>query len=521
MPKIKSLKIKTPPIAGLEIKDIPESARLVVLTGPNGSGKTTILHSLVHAAQHHIGRSGSNPQAQAEYYNAQAGVPVNVYLRTPYRTEHSLTLPPIQSIAQINLDACEKRDPILSSGADVRLRTNFEIILKRVFNTALSSTSHNWDSAIKEWIDPINKHIAALFPGLSLIPPPYTSVHNIAIDLQFSKNGFNHQHSRLSAGEKDVLDLILDLHIFASTHQDSILCIDEPELHIHSALQGSMLEHLFKLVPGTGQLWIATHSIGILHKAMNLLRANRNEVAFIDLSSVTSSAIVPSAPNRSLWQSVLRVAISDLSGLVSPKQIVICEGRPQDANSPKGKFQNVAFDASIYNLIFSDSHPDTTFISAGNCNDVILDRLTIGSGIQSAIPAVDIVRLIDMDNRSPSEIAKVTKEGVRVLSRYSIENYLWGDEVIKKLARKYGLTNDQENEIISAKTSALGRVPGSAEVPHERVKNIDHKIYEACKKIGKTIFTGLAANGFATDYLVPLITPDTQTYLDLRNDIFG
>ena len=51
---------------------------------------------------------------------------------------------------------------------------------------------------------------------------------------------------------------------------ETIICIDEPEAHIHTKLQGQLLEELYNLIPEKSQLWIATHSIGMVRKAQDL-----------------------------------------------------------------------------------------------------------------------------------------------------------------------------------------------------------------------------------------------------------
>ncbi len=59
---------------------------------------------------------------------------------------------------------------------------------------------------------------------------------------------------------------------------DTVFCIDEPEIHMNTRLQGKLLEELFKLLPDNCQLWIATHSIGMMRRARDLQEANPGEV---------------------------------------------------------------------------------------------------------------------------------------------------------------------------------------------------------------------------------------------------
>ena len=86
----------------------------------------------------------------------------------------------------------------------------------------------------------------------------------------------------MSSGEKAALDLLLDIIVFREDFNNTVFCIDEPEAHIHTKLQGPLLEQLYKLISDNSQLWIATHSIGMVRKAQDLWRENPDSVVFLD-----------------------------------------------------------------------------------------------------------------------------------------------------------------------------------------------------------------------------------------------
>ncbi len=71
----------------------------------------------------------------------------------------------------------------------------------------------------------------------------------------FSKAGqADFHYKNLSGGEKAAFDLILDLAIKAATYDDTVLIIDEPELHLNPRLQASLLQELLNLTSPDGQL---------------------------------------------------------------------------------------------------------------------------------------------------------------------------------------------------------------------------------------------------------------------------
>jgi len=93
---------------------------------------------------------------------------------------------------------------------------------------------------------------------------------------------------KLSAGEKAAFDLILDVVIKREYFDNSSWCIDEPETHLNTRVQGLVLQTLLDLLPDACQLFIASHSIGFMRKSWDLARSSPGSVAFIDLQGVGS-----------------------------------------------------------------------------------------------------------------------------------------------------------------------------------------------------------------------------------------
>ena len=149
-------------------------------------------------------------------------------------------------------------------------------------------------------------------------------------------NSSNFQYKNLSGGEKAAFDLLLDVFVKREEYKDAIYCIDEPEAHVATALHGTLLETMLDLLPGESQLWIATHAIGFVRKAFEMMKQG-DSVAFLDFSNRDfdiPTEINPSIPNRSFWSSTYQVALADLADLIAPANIVICEGR--QGKGPRG-----------------------------------------------------------------------------------------------------------------------------------------------------------------------------------------
>ena len=116
------------------------------------------------------------------------------------------------------------------------------------------------------------------------------------------------------------------------TFDDTVFGIDEPEAHMNTRLQGTLLHELYDLIPNGSQMWVATHSIGMMRKARDLYQKHPGDVIFLDFEGHDFDRPVtlhPVAPTRAFWERILRVALDDLSDLVAPREIIICEGNPK------------------------------------------------------------------------------------------------------------------------------------------------------------------------------------------------
>ena len=107
-----------------------------------------------------------------------------------------------------------------------------------------------------------------------------------------------------------------------------------------------------QLIPKRSQLWLGTHSIGILRASKKIAEENPGKVVFLDFSGHDFDQkveIVPiTKPDRELWQRLHQSVLEDISGSLAPEKIIVCESDPN----------NAAFDARCYNKIFAKNHPD-------------------------------------------------------------------------------------------------------------------------------------------------------------------
>ena len=358
--------------------------------------------------------------------------------------------------------------------------------------------------------------VEKLFPGLVL--------NNLGNPLEEGTFTFEKglsdkfKYKNLSGGEKAAFDLILDVIVKRKSYNNTIYCIDEPELHMNTRLQSALLETLYGMIPEASQLWIATHSIGMMRKAHEIWRKNPRTVAFLDFGQIDpdqTCTITPSVPSRGFWERVLAVALDDLANLVAPEEVIVCEGNPIGTTKSK----NVEFDAIVYNRIFGDSMPGLKFISSGNSSSVAEDRLAIAKTLPMVAKGMKVSRLIDRDDHAPETVAEFQREGVRVLYRRHIESYLYDDEVLELLCRSVGKP-EKISDILALKQEAIQESISRGNAPDD-VKSAAGTIYIKLKQALQLTGVGNDASSFAKFTLAPLIAENSKVFGEMRLSIFG
>lgn len=533
--KIKEIRInKFKRFSNLYIKDIPESAKLIVLVGPNGCGKTP----LFEAFNHWYKLEGFGSVGNYDYYSKKTNddiqqndwfsnrVKINFYnyvfdtrehvkgtfyFRSAYRNEPQF----ITSNLKKQDDPTTRIDHETLMTTDATVSSNYQ----RIISSTLSGVFYNTEK---------DKTVEQL--RNELIGKIQFSLRNVFEDLQLSSIGdplingsfyftkgisTDFPYANLSAGEKSAFDLLLDLIIKSIYYKNTVFCIDEPESHMHTALQSKLLEELYSLISDNSQLWISTHSMGMLKKAKELEELNPGSVVFLDFENRDFDSeviITPSKIDSTMWNRFLELAFGDLSSLIAPSTIVFCEG-----NSQGRKYKD--FDAQIYHKIFEKEYPDVCFTSVGSCTELENPDNTSMKIISKVLNNSTMIKVVDRDARTPEEVAELKHKGIKVLSKRHIECYLLDDELIKLLCEKEG-NSDKYEEILEVKSQKMESSISRGNSPDD-IKSASGEIFVEIKRILKLMRGGNTKDAFFRDVMAPLITPDTNVYQALKNEIFG
>jgi len=503
-----------------------------VLAGPNGSGKSSLFDAFLlwrksrhegYADDHSYYRKGAaGPRGTAERVEIEfseqqlTGDAIRraFYFRSAYRNDPEFNTRTLEPQG----DILEERRVNRMIESDAAVSVNYRRLASQAFEDAFASMPATMTLAEfrEKIIGDIKDSVQRLFPDLIL-----NTLGNPFQDgtFRFDKGTTrSFDYKNLSGGEKAAFDLLLDLIVKRKAFSEAIYCIDEPDAHMNTRLQGALLQELYDLLPEQTQLWVATHSIGMMRKARELFEARQGAVSFLDFGDSDFdqvTVIEPSPPTRAFWQKQLGVALDDLARLVAPREVVICEGSP--AGPVQGK--NAEHDALCYDTIFSNEYPDIKFLSAGNASDVARDQLGLMAALPKIATGIAVRRLIDRDDHAPADVARFNGEGITVLARRNLESYLYDDEILTALCNQEGKPTDVPNVLAAAEQAITASINRGN--PPDDLKSAAGDIFNATRRILQLVGRGNDARAFARSTLAPLVAPGTFVYHELKRAIFG
>jgi predicted ATPase len=454
----------------IELGDKPK--RIIALVGPNGCGKSSVLDGMLfhNNAYAVIGNKmgkdhtyhSMNQTPNFDYQNVniefvegnfstvrdekyKIGKDKTIFsFRSPYRYNSNLKVNESKATTDIILN---NYGATASSDLDDKMEENYRRLYIK-YNNYLNKQDCTPSQAKQKIIGDLNKSLKSC---LDLEVSSIGSIESNEGTLYFTKKDHPNrfEFNVLSSGEKEVVDILLDLYLRQEEYNDTVFLLDEPELHINTAIQKKLLLEINNLIGENCQIWIATHSIGFLRALQDDLKQDCDILQFkgnIEWAS-TAQVLIPIKKSLKNWTDIFETALDDLTGLISPKRIIYCEGldKPGSNGLEKG------FDAKVLNNIFGEKYHDTLFISSGG-NTELDQRSEIALALLTKVFSdIEILVFKDRDvssgklnDENDRQIyLQNNPEFHRIMKRWEIENYLYDKEVLKSYCSINNLTFDE------------------------------------------------------------------------------
>lgn len=508
----------------IDLGDTPK--RIVALVGPNGSGKSSVFDGLeAFSTDQRERRQRMGYRKDISYYikslyqllkatptqedeakdfesskhifvksDQDSYTSTSFYIRSAHRFTPRISVTEIKELSKIENDESRPKQLI---DEDKRLEENYERLIGKFFDEIYGKniTGEKWE---KEHIQNLNNSLKEV---LNIRIVSLGNPTKKEGTLYFEKGSSTKvPYENLSAGEKEVVDLILDIYIKKDFYTNTVICIDEPELHLHTAVQRKLLNELEKIIPENCQIWVATHSIGFLRALQEDLKDKSSVIDFLDRDFDSVVTLKPIRGTREDWARIFQTALEDLTGLLAPKRIFYCEGKP--APSSWGKEQGL--DAEVYNEIFSTEYPDTLFVSSGGGNEINKNALLALKIQKKAFNLVGLFLLKDRDELSDENRGKAlaVDSTKKILLRREIENYIFDKEILKKFCDDKSINFDEKkyNSLIN-------------DINSQDLKPIQQQIQSICQ-----------SNESISEFkksLSKFIIPETSVYKELKSCIFN
>ena len=413
----------------LTIDGIPKEAKLVLLIGSNGSGKSSVFDAFnVQAKSPRIGRP------HPSYYSKNDGVS-NVYVlfddgsyinSNPVENSFSQSklykfigrssiriVPRISNHGNAETIKDNMDEPPTFIDQDTRFDNDLSMYMQQIDNAlrepVFSGKSADTLKIFQEFISPLNTSLINIFGGDTTttiqIAEYQNATANASGKLIFRKGNSKINYDYLSHGEKQIVILLLNFIVRKEQYQDAIIYIDEMDCHLNTALQSRLLNEIVNIwIPESAQLWTATHALGFIDFARHAENA-----AIIDLNLLNfdiPQTIVPQ-PKTNLEVYDIAVPKDTIRNILKGLKLVTVENQ-------NDQFYNAALGEKGY-----------LFLPASNNREVFL---TIKGDPR-------MLGLRDRDYLKFDEIDVIKKKfpNLKILHYYAFENYIYHPDNLAEL----------------------------------------------------------------------------------------
>jgi Fe-S cluster assembly ATPase SufC len=445
------------------IKKIREAScdnvpKFMVIAGPNGVGKSTLLYELRRFSDK---VKGTGKILYAGPHRAWRRRTIKASWLWGAETNYSsiLTSESIPGFDWVRLPDPSRR-PDSTDEAPGFIKYALAQIETRRQNVIVSEIDENDlkypDGYAADVYKPLKNLIESLLPQMRFTGIDLRNRDNVRCLLQVEGVSELIDIDDLSSGEKEVIALLMPLierEINAVLRRmekgkapepeavpDTVMVIDEPDLHIHSLLQKRMVDYMRKRAHEDNvQFIIATHSPVIINEA------NSEELFVLIERSIAGNdnqlrKVLSSQEKLDLYKNVC----GDVAILTLGRPIVFIEGKgPEETRKAPS-------DQRILELLW-DGAKDFTFIPIGGREEVEKTTIIMNQIITERLVGFPVFAIVDTDLGIPT----TTPSSILNWEFCTIENVLLDPqsmfEVLEPYREKTGVSckEDVENELMT------------------------------------------------------------------------
>jgi AAA15 family ATPase/GTPase len=436
----------------LRIEHIPNTAKLVLLIGSNGSGKSSLFDAFgfidgaikkdffLKSLPYFKKTNGLSPSVNVLFNdstelkitenNYSSELPNNsFYGRTSFRQISRLTRTSLGQDGTVDFQKDSDR-PKFFIDRDNRFENDIEKMTETILKELFRSNKSN-EEIKRKYIDPINTAFNNIFGFqngtqlslLEIIPP----LDGKTAQITFRKGISEFHYDYLSAGEKEIFNLLINFLSRTTLYQDTIYYLDEIDLHLNTALQFNLLKEITEnWIPENCQLWTASHSLGFIEYAKQSEHA-----AIIDFDNLDFDRSHTLSPEPKDNPDIYEIAVGKdfLPSLFKQMRICFVENKDRDYYATIGI-------------------PKTIFVSDNNRNSVY-----------HKVRTTQMHGIVDRDFLSDDDIAVIAQQyaNLYILGYYSIENYMYHPDNLAEYYASKKLSFDKKeyiSQLILAKNQA-------------------------------------------------------------------
>lgn len=453
--RIKNIELKNfKRFTDLTIANIPQTSKLVLIIGSNGSGKSSLFDAfdllkketykfLVNDVKSYYRKNQElQSTVNIEFIDGKkivrgdtVGIAEGADLVKKFIGRSSIRIVPhISNSADLNNVSTDKDSPDTYIENDTKFINDVFLFIRNI-NKALRDPVFKGEQAdtlqiFKEFIDPLNMSLLKILGGDEKITIQIAEFEdatpNETAKLIFKKGESKINYDLLSHGEKQVIILLINFIVRKDYYEDSVIFIDEMDNHLNTSIQYSLLEEIVtRWIPESAQLWTASHALGFIDYARRSEQASTIDFNLLDFDLKQELTI---QPKDKLDVYEIAIPKATIASILKGYKLVIAENN----------------NAEHFNAVLGEE--GFLFLPANNNREVFL---TVKADN-------DKLGLRDRDYLRTDEIRQIAAKmpKLKILALYTFENYIYHPFNIAELKPSFD-TADYIIDIIQQKRERL------------------------------------------------------------------